>query len=93
MKVELTIDFLVTLEEQIEFISLDKPSAAQKFKNDLFKLLFDIPKMPLKNRKSIYFDDDSIRDLIFKGYTVVYEIDMKEDKVVVFAFLKYQEKL
>jgi len=41
-------------------------------------------------RKSIYFDNDSIRDLIYKGYTVVFRINI--DQIEVFGFVKYQEK-
>jgi len=40
-------------------------------------------------RKSIYFDDDSIRDLIFKGYTVVFRIN--NSQIEVFGFVKFQE--
>jgi hypothetical protein len=46
--------------------------------------------MPYKNRKSIYFDRDDIRDLIYKGYTVVYKINRKEDSIEVFGFTKYE---
>jgi len=32
--------------------------------------------MPYKHRKSIYYDDENIRDLVFKGYTIVYMIEV-----------------
>lgn len=93
MNVELTTDFLQDLEDQVEYISQDKPQAAQKFKDDLFSLLEDLPKMPLKHRQSIYFENDKVRDLIFKGYTITFKIDEANNKIVVFCFTKYKEDL
>ncbi len=31
--------------------------------------------MPEKNRKSYYFNNENIRDMIFKSYTIIYEIN------------------
>ncbi len=91
MNVKLSVKFLEDLSDQIEYISQDKPAAAQKFKADLFKLFESLPDMPFKNRKSIYFEDDSIRDLIFKGYRITYKVD--KNQIAVFGFTKYQEKI
>jgi len=30
--------------------------------------------MPEKYRKSYYFDDEKMRDMIYRGYTIIYEI-------------------
>ena len=49
--------------------------------------------MPYKNKKSIYFDDSNIRDLIFKGYTIVYRIKPEMKVVEVFGLIKYEENL
>jgi hypothetical protein len=48
--------------------------------------------MPYKQRKSIYFENDEIRDMILKGYVIVYKINNTDDSIEVFGFLKYQEK-
>ncbi len=50
----------------------------------------EIPDNPLKYRKSVYFQEESIRDLIFKGYTVVFRIS--ENRIEIFGFLKHQQK-
>lgn len=47
--------------------------------------------MPLKNRKSIFFDKDNIRDLVFKGYIVIYIVKKEEDSVEVFGFTKDEQ--
>lgn len=73
MKIGFKESFLIRLENQIEYISLDSPKRAIKFKNDLLSRIREIPENPYKYRKSIYFEDAEVRDLIFKGYTIVLE--------------------
>lgn len=46
--------------------------------------------MPLKNRKSIFFERDEIRDLVFKGYIIVYRINYADDSIEVFGFTKFE---
>ena len=57
-----------------ENIAKDKVSAAKKFKKDLFTVIKNIPNMPYKYRKSYYSADEKVRDMIFRGYTIVYKI-------------------
>jgi len=82
--------FVHRLENQLEHIAKDNPGAAGKFKRDLMARIKDIPRNPLKYRKSIYFDNKTIRDLIFKTYTVVFRIN--KNSIEVFGFVGYQEK-
>lgn len=91
MKIKFTKSFKEKLNDQIEFIARDKPSAARKFKNDLLNRIRDISTMPYKNRKSVFFESEEIRDLIFMGYVIVYRINKKEDCIEVFGFTKYQD--
>ena len=63
MKIKITKSFRDKLNNQIEYISKDKPIAARKFKNDILKLIEVIPKMPYIHRKSFFFDRTDIRDL------------------------------
>ena len=93
MKLKFTKGFREKLRDQVEFIAKDKPRAAKKFRTDLISQIKDVPSLPKKHRKSVYFKDESVRDLIFKGYTVVYRIVDEKDEIQVFGFVKYQEKL
>ncbi|MCK4991833.1 MAG: type II toxin-antitoxin system RelE/ParE family toxin [Bacteroidales bacterium] len=68
----------------------DKPSAARRFKTDIIKRIKGIPKMPYANRKSIFFDREDIRYLVFKGYIIVYKIDDENQTIDVFGFTKYE---
>jgi plasmid stabilization system protein ParE len=74
MKIIFKETFLYRLESQIDYISIDSPARARKFKSDLFRRIKEIPPNPYRYRKSIYFDDETLRDLIFKGYTIVFRI-------------------
>jgi plasmid stabilization system protein ParE len=90
MKIKVLQSFKEKLNHQMDYIARDKPRAARKFKTDILQRIKEIPQMPYKNRKSIYFDRDDIRDLIYKGYTVVYKINKNEDSIEVFGFTKYE---
>lgn len=89
MHIEFKESFLKRFETQLRFIANDSPKNAQKFKNELLQQINSLRLHPLKCRKSIYFDDDSVRDLVYKGYTIVYRI--VEDKIEIFGLTKYQE--
>jgi plasmid stabilization system protein ParE len=90
MKVVFKDTFLNRLESQLEYISLDSPARARKFKSDLLKRIKEIPEKPYSYRKSIYFEDRTIRDFIFKGYTIVFRLT--EERIEVFGFVKYQNE-
>ena len=89
MKLKLTESFIKQLSRQVSYIAFDKPEAAKKFKADILSEVKFILKFPLKNRQSIYFEEEKIRDLIFKGYVITYEVSRTE--IIVFAFTKYRE--
>jgi plasmid stabilization system protein ParE len=93
MKIDISINFQLDLLEQVHYISKDKPRAARKFKVDLMRNIRKDLKNPFHFKKSIYFDDENIRDYVFKGYTCVYEIDMIRKTVFVFGFIKYKNEL
>ena len=77
----------------MEYISRDKPIAARKFKNDLLKNIRKDLQFPFNYKKSKYYNDENIRDYVFKGYVVVYEVDIERKIVSVFGFIKYKESL
>lgn len=93
MKIEITSSFRNKLKRQIQYISNDKPQAARKFNHLVFQVIRKLSNNPKKNRKSIFFDDENIRDLVVKGYLIVYEIVTYENKIVVFGFYKWENNL
>jgi len=93
MKISFSDGFVSALLNQVDYIAKDKPAAARKFKNDLLKNISSDLKHPFHFRKSIYFEDELIRDYIFKGYTVVFRIHLEQQTLVVFGFIKHQSTL
>jgi hypothetical protein len=81
------------LINQVQYIYKDKPRAALKFRKDLIKNIKKDLKYPFHFKKSIYFDDENIRDYVFKGYTSVYKIDLEQKIVFVFGFIKNKNSL
>ncbi|MCL6461185.1 MAG: type II toxin-antitoxin system RelE/ParE family toxin [Flavobacterium micromati] len=83
MRIKLTKEFNFDLLNIVDFIAKDKPIAAKKFKKDLLHNLEKDFKNPFHFKKSIYSDDENIRDYVFEEYVIVYEIDMEQQIVSV----------
>ena len=78
MKLRILKSFRDKLNEQVEYIAKDKPGAARKFKTDVLNRIKEIPSMPFACRRSIFIDREDIRDLVYKGYIIVYKVDESE---------------
>jgi plasmid stabilization system protein ParE len=90
MMVEKKPKYLYGLMNILTYIKNDKPLAAKKFENRLNKQICNLIQFPLKHRKSIYFDDENYRDLIYYGYTIIYKIE--NEKILILDIFKWQER-
>ena len=81
------ISYKKTFEKQlfhiVDYIAQDKVNASIKFANGLQKLIFSIPENPLKYKSSIYFQSDNVRDMTYKGYTIVYKVNFQKNTIEV----------
>ncbi|OHE09664.1 MAG: hypothetical protein A2513_10100 [Sulfurimonas sp. RIFOXYD12_FULL_33_39] len=57
--------------------------ASIKFANKLEKLIFLIPENPLKYKSSIYFQNENVRDMTYKSYTIVYKVSFQKNTIEV----------
>lgn len=89
MKIEFLPSFVNRLEGFVEIIAEDKPVAARNFYKEVIKACKQIQNFPYKHRKSIHFDDENVRDLVFKGFVIIYKIE--KDLIKVFAFINRNE--
>ncbi|AZV45893.1 plasmid stabilization protein [Nautilia sp. PV-1] len=80
--------FFDDMKTILNFIKKDKPQSAYEFKKELKNKIENLTLFPYKYRKSIYFNDDSIRDLIFKGYIIPYKITKSE--IIILGITKYK---
>ncbi len=58
----------------LKHIAKDKISASEKFHNNLNEQIENLIHSPLKCRQSIYANDEKIRDMVFKKYTIQFKI-------------------
>ena len=91
MIIDKLVEFQEELNDILDYIAEDNLKRAIEFNNQLKKQIDSIIDMPLKHRKSIHFNDKDVRDLIFKGYTITYYIDIDNAKIVLFGIKKYKK--
>lgn len=91
-KVVASKDFKDNLSQILLFISKDSKNRANIFKNSLMTDANNLIFMPLKFRKSIYFEDEYIRDFIFKGYCMPYLINEKNEEIILLDIIKWEER-
>lgn len=65
----------------LDYIAQDKFSASEDFKNELDELINNLPTFPYKFKKSKYFDNDNIRDMVYKGYTIIYRVNLDKNTI------------
>ncbi len=67
------------------YIKKDKLSVSLHFVQNLHKRIKELIEFPYQYRKSIYFKNDDIRDMIYMGYTIVYEVNKKQNTLEVLS--------
>lgn len=67
----------------IDFIALDSVNRALKFYDEIILKIKSIPHSPYSYRKRNNSESPTTRELIFKGYTVPFEIDEKNNKIII----------
>lgn len=75
MVIEYKPKFERELKTIFDFIAKDSLNRAREFRNELVAKIERTAQTPFICRRSINFDDESIRDLIFKSYVIPYLID------------------
>lgn len=79
MLIRTTDRFEAELFAITEFIARDNIEAASRFKTNVLTKLKTLSFSPYKYRKSLYFDSELIRDMIFRRYTIVYRVDEPQE--------------
>ena len=74
-------DFSKELKDILQYIANDKPSASIKFKNELKENIKNIIDNPYMYPPSQYFNDKDVRDMTYKKYTIVYQVNLNRNTV------------
>lgn len=84
--------FTEILDNILRYIAEDSLNRAFDFNDHLKEKIDNIPHMPYKYRKSIHHNNENIRDMIFKGYTISYLIDNKNNQIILLDIFKWVNK-
>ena len=85
MKIIESKQFKDELSEIAFYIKKDKLSASIDFVQNLKKRIKNLVDFPYQFKKSSYFDNDEIRDMVYKGYTIVYEVNQEKDTLEILS--------
>ncbi len=93
MQIKLGKKFEINFNIIFEYIAKDKLFASKKFKKELFKQIKNLPNFPYKFRKSYYFDDEKVRDMTFKNYTIIYEVNLDNNTIIILNIFQKNKPL
>lgn len=74
-----------------DYISDDNVPVANRLKKKLQRKLEQLKNFPYKYRSSFYYEDEQIRDYVFKGYTIPYLIDEQKNCIVILDIFKWTD--
>jgi len=73
LQIEYNSDFRKHFGDIWDYIADDSVNRANEFKNQIRKLIETLEDSPYCYRQSLHYDNENVRDLIFKGYTIIYK--------------------
>jgi len=73
------------LKSILAYIAKDKVTASRNFYTALNKSISNLKTFRYGYRQSIYYDNANIRDMVFRGYTITYEISKQEQKIYILS--------
>jgi len=82
MQIEVTQLFEEQLRAILEELLAIDVKLAKDFKLYLETIIINMPTKAKKYKKSIYFDDENIKDIEFQNYTIVFRVDGQNYKVL-----------
>lgn len=72
----------------LDFIALSNPNQAIKFSNEIYAKIATLSNAPHRARQNKIANDKNVRDMIFKGYVVVFAIDEPLKRVEILGIYK-----
>ena len=74
VKVRWSKDSIEDLKEICKFIALDSPSYARLFNDRAFEMVEHLELFPEMGRRVPELDELNVREIIYKGYRIIYQI-------------------
>ncbi|MDF1877043.1 type II toxin-antitoxin system RelE/ParE family toxin [Sulfurimonas sp. SAG-AH-194-L11] len=85
-------EYQQTLKVILKFISKDSKNRAINFKNQLDNKINNLDNFPYKFKQSRLHDDVNVRDMTFKGYSIIYFVEEEKDRISVVDIFKWIDK-
>jgi hypothetical protein len=88
MKILATDTFQQQLKTILQEYAKEDFEATKKYKIYLDTVLINIPTKAQKYKKSLYFDDENIRDVQHQGLVIPFYMDEKTDTYILLGAVK-----
>lgn len=70
-----------------ELAAIDFDST-KKFKTYLDTIIINIPTKASKYKKSIYYDDENVKDVEYEDYTVIFHMDIDKKNYLILSIVR-----
>ncbi len=91
MYVDTSPRYEVELNKILDFIGDSNPMNALNFAKKLEVKINALPHFPYKCRRSLKFNDENIRDLVFTGYVIPYRENSVKERLEVLGIFSENE--
>jgi hypothetical protein len=88
MQILCTENFEKQLKALLNEYAQEDLTATKNYKMYLDTIILNMPTKVQKFKKSIYFDDDNIKDIEHQGHIIPFYIDKKNDLYLILGIVK-----
>ena len=92
MKIFRKKEYLTALKIILKYISLNSKNRAKNFKNQLDNKINKLDNFPHKFKQSRLHDNTDVREMVFKGYSIIYFVEEEKDRISVIDIFKWVDK-
>lgn len=78
------------LTELLKEFALEDFEATKKFKIYLDTIILNLPTKAKKYKKSLFFDDENIRDILHESFIIPFYLDEKSETYLILDIIKTQ---
>jgi len=82
--------YIQELDNIVKYMAKNSIDSALEFLDLLDSKINNLTNMPYKFRQSYYHNNENVRDLIVKGYTIPYLINTSKNIIIILDIFKYK---
>ncbi len=85
-------EYLDSLKNILSYISKDSKNRALDFRSQIDNKINNLANFPYKFRPSVHTENENVRDMIFKGYTIIYLVEIENNRISILDIFKWIDK-